>query len=128
MRRIRSTNTGLELLLRRALHRLGLRYRVVTRLPGRPDMVFGAARVLIFIDSCFWHACPLHCRRPKTNRKFWSTKFQRNARRDVQVTQMYVGTGWKVVRVWEHDLVDDFDGCVNRLFSIVKRRKRLRLD
>lgn len=122
MSRIRSTNTGLELPLRRALHRVGLRYRVRNRLPGCPDLVFGAAKVLIFVDSCFWHACRLHCRRPKTNRKFWSAKFERNARRDLSVTQMYANTGWKVVRIWEHDLLEDFDGCVNRLLSLVKRR------
>lgn len=65
MRRVKGSDTQLEVSFRSKLWAEGLRYRLRSRLPGRPDLVFPAARVSVFVDSCFFHACPKHCRFPK---------------------------------------------------------------
>lgn len=104
MARVRSRNTKPELRLRRAIWGLGLRYRVATGLPGRPDLVFGRARVCVFVDGCFWHRCPAHYRAPATNRDFWAAKAQRNVERDRLVDHALQELGFTVVHIWSHDL------------------------
>jgi DNA mismatch endonuclease (patch repair protein) len=71
---------------------------------GRPDFVFPTVRVAVFVDGCFWHACPLHGSVPKTNEAFWKRKLLRNTDRDREVTNTLRSKGWKVVRIWQHDL------------------------
>ena len=73
-------------------------------LHGKPDFVFPRCRLAIFIDGCFWHRCPKHCRMPNTNREYWETKISRNAKRDRSVTKQLKEDGWTVIRFWEHDL------------------------
>src|SRR2546428_705822 len=85
MRRVKSTDTTLELKLRKQLWAEGLRYRVRNKLTGRPDIVFVSQRLAIFVDSCFWHGCPEHCRIPSSNRDYWVPKIQRNRERDLRV-------------------------------------------
>jgi len=83
MQRMPRSATGPEILLRRELHRRGLRFRVNhPHLPGRPDIAFTGARVAVFIDGCFWHACPQHGVMPKNNREWWPDKLTRNVERD----------------------------------------------
>lgn len=107
MRSNRSRDTKPELALRRAVHALGLRYRVATRpLPGvrrTADMVFTRARVAVFLDGCFWHGCPQHHRAPSSNSGYWSGKVSRNMNRDAEVDQLLAEAGWDVIRVWEHE-------------------------
>ena len=107
MRANRSRDTRPELSLRRAAHRVGLRY-FVNREPFpkagcRADLVFPRARVAVFVDGCFWHACPTHGRRPVTNRGYWEAKLDRNQARDRAVDAHLEDAGWRVVHVWEHD-------------------------
>jgi len=71
---------------------------------GKPDFVFPKQRLAIFIDGCFWHFCPKHCRIPSSNHEYWITKIQRNAQRDHFVTRKLKADGWTVIRFWEHDL------------------------
>lgn len=71
---------------------------------GRPDFVFARERVAVFVDGCFWHGCPTHGRTPKTNQPFWITKIARNRQRDRVVRRHLSAAGWKVVRIWEHEL------------------------
>ena len=71
---------------------------------GKPDFVFPKQRLAIFLDGCFWHYCPKHCRLPSSNRKYWERKIARNAQRDRSVTRRLKAAGWKVIRFWEHDL------------------------
>ena len=100
-----------ELLLRRALHGMGLRFRVdfPIRLPGRrpirPDVVFTRRRVAVFVDGCFWHGCGEHGRRPRTNAAYWTAKVAVNQARDVEQTQALEAAGWRVLRIWEHEPV-----------------------
>lgn len=121
MRRVRSRDTFLELRVRSALHRKGLRFRISYPLPGKPDIVFVRARVIVFLDSCFWHGCPLHVRLPKSRTEYWYRKIQRNMERDAQVSARYAHTGWKVLRFWEHDLARNFDRCVQNIARAVRR-------
>lgn len=71
---------------------------------GKPDFVFGAAKVAVFVDGCFWHGCPRHARTPKTRVAFWKAKLARNAQRDREVRSALRRRGWRVLRIWEHEL------------------------
>jgi DNA mismatch endonuclease (patch repair protein) len=99
-------DTQPELRLRSILHARGLRYRVNRRVLGTrhtADVVFARAQVAVFVDGCWWHACPQHYRPPKTNTAYWLPKIERNVARDRKVDQLLVDSGWTVVRAWEHE-------------------------
>lgn len=100
-------STKPELALRREMHRRGLRYRVQYRVPGIPrrrvDVVFTKARLAVFVDGCFWHACPEHCVIPKANREWWEWKFASNRQRDADTDLRLHDLGWRVLRLWEHE-------------------------
>lgn len=117
MGRVRQHGTALELQLRKALWAAGMRYRFKTaiRLPGRPDIVFPGARVAVFVDGCFWHGCPLHGTTPKTRTDFWVSKITRNRERDQEVDVRLGELGWRVVRLWEHEVKSSIDECVGRV-------------
>ncbi len=92
-----------------AMIRLFRRHRITgwrrgVPLFGRPDFVFRAHRLAVFVDGCFWHQCPRHCRMPAGNRDFWAAKLAANRRRDRLVTRTLRALGWRVLRVWEHEL------------------------
>lgn len=70
----------------------------------RPDFVFRAEKLAIFVDGCFWHGCPEHFRWPQTRQKFWDAKIHRNQARDAAVTKALCRKGWRVLRLWEHEL------------------------
>lgn len=82
---------------------------------GKPDFVFRKARLALFVDGCFWHGCPKHCKIPVGNREFWKKKFTTNRARDRRVNRELRKLGWHVVRVWEHDLAKHRDACVERI-------------
>ncbi|HDS1633191.1 TPA: DNA mismatch endonuclease Vsr [Stenotrophomonas maltophilia] len=106
MSRIRGSNTKLEVLVRKALHARGLRYRLGgAKLPGRPDIVLPKYRTVVFVHGCFWHGhdCPLY-RLPKTRPEFWADKIGRNRIRDLRVTAELETMGWRVLTVWECSL------------------------
>jgi DNA mismatch endonuclease (patch repair protein) len=73
-------------------------------LPGKPDFVFRRVRTAVFIDGCFWHGCPKHCRVPSSNVHYWQQKIGRNRKRDALVSSKLRERNWNVVRVWEHEL------------------------
>lgn len=106
MQSTRRRDTGPEVAIRRLLHAQGLRYRVDQQvLPGlrrRADIVFRTAGVAVFVDGCFWHACPIHGTAPKSNSGWWSAKLATNKRRDADTNERLRTAGWRVVRVWEH--------------------------
>ena len=112
MRANRRRDTKPELAVRSALHRKGYRFRVDAPIETsgrrvRPDIVFPKRRVAVFIDGCFWHSCPEHGQMPKTNSPYWETKLNNNKTRDLADTLALERDGWKVVRIWEHDHIDD---------------------
>lgn len=95
-----------ELAVRRLLHRRGLRYRVDIRpdpaIPRRGDVVFSRARVVVFIDGCYWHGCPDHCRVSGLNAAWWRQKIATTSQRDAHTDLLLQEKGWKVLRFWEH--------------------------
>ncbi|MFJ2754937.1 very short patch repair endonuclease [Nocardioides sp. NPDC087217] len=103
----RRRDTKPELAVRRLVHAQGLRYRVDVRpipdLNRRADLVFTRARVAVMIDGCYWHGCPDHGTRAKTNDEYWSAKIARNVERDRETNQLLSEAGWVVVRAWEHE-------------------------
>lgn len=74
---------------------------------GKPDFVFPNARVAIFVDGCFWHCCPVHRTQPTSNVEFWNRKLERNIARDRLVNKTLKCEGWKVLRIWQHELRND---------------------
>src|ERR1044071_1103169 len=74
-------------------------------LPGKPDFIFRRQRLAVFVDGCFWHGCPRHGRNPGTNVDYWSPKLARNKARDKAVSRVLRKEGWRVIRLWEHDLL-----------------------
>ncbi len=109
MRAIRRTDTKPEVALRRALHHQGYRFRKDYRLDladgkrVRPDIVFTAKHVAVFVDGCFWHACPEHGGKPAANAWYWEPKLRRNVERDRASDAALQAAGWDVVRIWEHE-------------------------
>lgn len=100
-----SGNKSTELVFIRLLCERSIRgWRRNYPLFGNPDFTFPAYRVAVFIDGCFWHACPQHCRMPATNREYWQQKISRNAKRDLSVSKELKRRNWTVIRFWEHDL------------------------
>jgi DNA mismatch endonuclease (patch repair protein) len=113
MRAVKSKDSRMEVAFRSALWRLGLRfYKNSKKLPGKPDIVFPKKKFVIFLDSCFWHGCPQHLRKPVSNVDYWQAKFERNQKRDAQVNDYYREKHWRVIRLWEHELKANFEGKI----------------
>jgi|SRR5579864_4117517 len=113
MSRIRGRNTRPERRLRSALWMAGLRYRLhVAALGARPDLILPARRVAVFVDGCFWHGCPLHYVRPRSRTEHWKDKLRENVDRDRRQTLELEARGWRVVRIWEHEIDEMLSGVV----------------
>jgi DNA mismatch endonuclease (patch repair protein) len=106
MQRQRSRDTEIEVALRSALHKKGLRFRIHRRpLPSlrrEADIVFPSARVAVFVDGCFWHGCLEHASWPAANAEWWRAKIEANRKRDEDTDRKLEAAGWKAVRIWEH--------------------------
>jgi len=104
----RQAGTKPELAIRQILHARGMRYRVDAPLPipglrRRADLLFAGPKVAVFVDGCYWHACPLHGTSPKANAEWWSAKLTANVERDRDTDRRMTELGWTVVRIWEHE-------------------------
>lgn len=115
MAAIRSRDTSPEIRLRRALWARGLRYRIHYG-KEKVDIAFPARRLAVFVDGCFWHGCPLHSHLPKSNEGYWHPKLARNMERDRAKEERLRAEGWRVLRVWEHEL-DRLDSLVGDIAS-----------
>ncbi len=89
--------------------------RTRTQLFVHPDFVFSRQRTVVFVDGCFWHGCPRHSNLPVNNRDFWEKKLNGNKVRDRLVSRLLRKAGWRVVRIWEHDLTKRSDVCIRRI-------------
>jgi DNA mismatch endonuclease (patch repair protein) len=120
--RVRDTNA--ELSVRKAVHGMGLRYRVdakpETDLRVRADLLFTKARVAVFIDGCFWHGCPDHFIPPKNNAEWWATKIARNRERDQASRRELTNRGWIVLSIWEHEFPGD---AASVIVTLVRARR-----
>jgi DNA mismatch endonuclease (patch repair protein) len=119
----RGRNTKPELELRSRLHRSGLRFRVnrrpVAEIRRTADIVFTRRRVAVFLDGCFWHACPEHFVEPSTNASYWSAKIAGNSTRDAATNELLGAAGWKVVRIWEHVSLDEAEAIVRASLGLI---------
>ena len=105
MSRIKNKDSKIEVLFRKELWKQGFRYRKNSAKHfGKPDIVLSGYKIVIFIDSCFWHGCKRHCRVPSTRKKYWVGKIERNKERDREVTRYYKKIGWRIFRIWEHNI------------------------
>lgn len=102
MSMIHSKNTKPELVARPLMRKLGFSYQPC--MYGKPDFASSKEKTVVFIDGCFWHKCPRHFKLPKSNTAYWRKKIDRNVLRDRQVNTYYKKKGWKVARVWEHEI------------------------
>ena len=103
MSRIRSSKTTPELGLKKLLKALGFRYQP-KGVYGRPDFANSREKIAVFIDGCFWHGCPRHYNNPKSNSAYWTAKIRRNKTRDREVDRRLKAEGWKIIRIWEHEV------------------------
>ncbi|MCS6894397.1 MAG: very short patch repair endonuclease [Deltaproteobacteria bacterium] len=124
MSKIKSKDSRLEKAFRKALWNAGLRYRKnPRRLFGKPDIALQKHKVVIFLDSCFWHGCGRHCRIPSTKKNYWEKKINRNKFRDQEVTRHYRKMGWQIFRIWEHDLVRRQNKLINLILNYVRQTR-----
>lgn len=122
MRRIKGRDTSPELAVRKALTRLGARYRLHRAdLPGKPDIVIPGRRLALFVHGCFWHGhdCARGARVPKQNRDYWVGKVERNRARDAKSREALAALGWRVATIWECELKDavGLEGRLSELLS-----------
>jgi DNA mismatch endonuclease, patch repair protein len=116
----RSRDAKAELMLRRELWRLGLRYRLhAIDLPGKPDIVFRGARIVVFCDGDFWHGRRWEQRREKLargiNAEYWTAKIEANVTRDRRTTSALRRAGWTVLRIWETDIIRNVERAAERV-------------
>ncbi|TMQ06652.1 MAG: very short patch repair endonuclease [Deltaproteobacteria bacterium] len=123
MSRIRKTDTKPELIIRRLTFARGLRYRKYSsRLPGKPDLVFASARVVVFVDGDFWHGWQFEKWEAKLSSPYWKEKIRRNQARDHAHCICLKADGWTVLRIWEHEVKADAVACVDRIELAVRGR------
>lgn len=123
MSRIRA-QSKLENRVTKALWAEGYRFRKNVRtLKGTPDIAIQKYKVVIFIDSCFWHVCPEHGNWPKSNEEFWNRKLARNMERDREVDAHYNALEWHIMRLWEHEFKQDFEGTLKKIIEFIESAK-----
>jgi len=121
MKRVKSTDTSIEIKLRKELWRNGVRgWRTHSKnVPGKPDIIFRKKKVAIFIDGCFWHGCPVCDRSPKSGNAYWENKISRNMARDRKYNELLINNGWLVIRLWEHEVTKDLTGCISKILAAI---------
>lgn len=102
----------------------GLRFRKNVRtLYGNPDIAIKKYKIVIFIDSCFWHKCPDHFKRPQSNQEFWDKKLNKNVERDQKVTRYYLENGWNIKRIWEHEIRSNLKVTTDETLKFIDEAK-----
>ncbi|MGZ4159789.1 MAG: very short patch repair endonuclease [Neobacillus sp.] len=118
------SQSSLENRVTKELWKMGFRFRKnVKNLFGKPDISLKRYKIVIFIDSCFWHCCPIHGTMPKSNIDFWKKKLRRNIGRDLEVNNYYSEKGWNILRLWEHEFKENFDGAIQKIVDFIKQKK-----
>jgi DNA mismatch endonuclease, patch repair protein len=123
MKAIRS-QSKLENRVSRELWKKGIRFRKnVKSLPGKPDIAIKKYKVVIFIDSCFWHVCPSHGNMPKSNQEYWLKKLKRNQERDKEINKYYLENDWELLRIWEHEFKEGYDFTLDKVITFIDHAK-----
>jgi len=115
MSKIRSKWTTPERTVHNYLKGRKIRHKMHPAISGSPDITIDDSGIAVFVHGCFWHGCPKCYRKPKTNRKFWSTKMENNAKRHRRNVSRLQKDGWSVVTIWEHEIKKDILKCINNL-------------
>lgn len=122
MQNIRSTGTASETLIMRALRRKNIYFaKNVKSIIGKPDIVFRRKKIVVFIDSDFWHVHPRRFIMPQSNKRYWKEKIRRNKERDSEVNKELKKTGWKVIRIWEYDVRRNVGKCIKKILKAVNQ-------
>lgn len=128
MAKIKGSNSKPELMLRKALWKENIRYRIHRKdLPGRPDLVIEKYQLAIFIDGDFWHGYQWQQRKPKTNLQFWVPKIERNMQRDRFVNYALQSLGYVVMRFWEHEIKQNLGASINQIKLYIEAAKKGRI-
>ena len=123
MQNIRSTGTIAENLVMNELKNRKIYFaKYVKKIIGNPDIVFRRKKVIVFIDSDFWHVHPERFIMPKTNAAYWMSKIERNKNRDQQVNDELKNQGWYVIRLWEYDIKHDLENCINTIIDALSSK------
>lgn len=129
MKAVRRSGTKAEVLLQHALGNLGLDFQVdvrpISSFNRRADILFPDRKVAVFVDGCFWHGCPIHGTQPKANAEFWKNKIETNKRRDLETNRTLEDAGWLVIRVWEHENMED---VARRIRNEITKRNTAKQD
>jgi DNA mismatch endonuclease (patch repair protein) len=124
MQNIRSKGTKPEVVIMRELKRRKIYFaKHVDSIIGKPDIVFRKKKITVFIDSDFWHGHPKRYIMPKTNIEYWSNKIAQNRQRDKEVNRKLKQDGWKVIRLWEYDIKNCFDKCIQKILSELAKKE-----
>jgi DNA mismatch endonuclease (patch repair protein) len=121
MSRIRSKWTTQEKRIHNYLKSRRIKHKMHPKISGSPDIIIPDKKIAIFLHGCFWHRCPKHYREPKSNREYWIPKIDKNAERDKKNIRLLKKSGWKVVRIWEHDTVKNLEECVEEILDCLKK-------
>lgn len=122
--KIRSKWTKPERLLMQALRKEGIYFSTHAKnIIGCPDVVFRRKKIVVFVDSDFWHGHPIRFIIPKTNPLYWSNKIQKNKERDKLVTKSLKTSGWRVIRLWEYDLYKHEKRCIRKIINALEMIK-----
>jgi DNA mismatch endonuclease (patch repair protein) len=128
MSKIRGKDSLPEMLLRRALWKQNIRFRIHRRdLPGRPDLVIDKYKLALFVDGDFWHGYQWQNRKPKSNTGFWIPKIERNMQRDRFVNEQLTEMGYTVMRFWEHQVKENLQACINQVLLYIEAAKVLKI-
>jgi DNA mismatch endonuclease, patch repair protein len=123
MKSIKSVSK-LEDIVSSKLWKKGYRVRRNTSdLMGKPDFSIKKYKIVIFIDSCFFHCCPIHGNMPKSNIDYWKPKLRRNMERDREVNIFYKENGWQLLRIWEHEVKQDLDATIDKIAKFIEEAK-----
>jgi DNA mismatch endonuclease (patch repair protein) len=126
MSKVKSSKTKPELTFKKQLRINKIAgFRTGINMIGKPDFVNAKCKIAVFIDGCFWHKCPVDFRMPKSNKIFWTRKIKSNTARDRKVNKLLREKGWKVVRIWEHEIEKSGD-YMNKIFGLIKKSVKSR--
>lgn len=122
---IKNNGSILENNVFKALNKLHIRFTKNSRfLYGKPDISIKKYKIAVFIDSCFWHGCKYHCRKPKSNIEYWEKKISNNLFRDIEVNAYYITNDWYLLRLWEHDIISNFENSIYKIKSLIDLSKK----
>ncbi len=115
MSRIRSKWTVQEKKIHNFLKGNKVKHKMHPKITGSPDILLTKSNTVVFLQGCFWHKCPKCYQKPKTNRKYWLPKIENNVKRDKKNTRQLKKEGFKILKIWEHEIKKDFDKCIDKI-------------